>query len=343
MFAKNMIICVVVVAGLVVVLGGWQAASCRDEKPREEMMSRRGMLGAEGKADRAKIEEMKEQIEKLLGKAKDAEQEARRLRAEAAELERAVRREVGPIERRELAGGLRVQLAELEQRLDRAECEGRGDEADDLRGKIKRIREQMKAQQGSPVDVGPGEAKEKVVQLRRKAQDAKERGDMEQAERVWAETNGLEQKMNQERERQEAPEHVGQMERELAEIRRAAEIAGREGRREDAGELHKKAQRLALEIEKTAGEAKRRGIEKEVGHLREMAQAAKRAGDQAKAEMMMREAEKMESNLRDKADNERQRREIMEMRYLVEEMRGEVGRLRGEVEELRRGLHVGGR
>jgi len=326
---------VLVVCG---VLAGRERPMREGERPEGFVQPERRVVEPEGRMMPPNIEQIKGRIEQLRVRAKEAEQEARWLRAEAAELERMLRRELGPGPGREPVGGVRAELRELQQGLDRAEREGRGGDAEELRGRIRQVKDEIGARERERGGKEFGEGREKVANLRRMAREAKGRGDMEESERLWADADKLEGALKGERGQRKEIAGVEDVRRKVAELKEAAMRAEREDRHDEAGRLREKAEMLVRDIEKGGRPPDIGDMQREIDRLHAMSREAKEAGEQEKAEALFREAEKINERLKGTVEGKKDRPAAPGLEREVGMLREEIGRLRRDVEELKRGL-----
>jgi len=286
-----------------------------------------------------KFLEVRKRIEKLRLMAREAEEKSKHFRAEAEELERALKRE---FEQPTMAGRMEKMHAELKEAIEHAKREGHHDKAAELHERARIMADEIKAHQREAGEKKFHEAEKRVVQLQEMANQAKQRGEMDKAERLWAEAKELKGLLKREIEHRETAGRMEKIHAELAELKEAIEHAKREGQHDKADELRKKAERMTDEIKahvkeaaKTALREKGHAIKNEIEHLHAMAAKAKEAGDHEKAEAILGKAKNLQRQLLDVAEREKEKAHKKDLGHLVEKLRDEVNRLREEVEKLK--------
>jgi len=184
---------------------------------------------------------MRQQAEELRARAREAQELADRLRRQADELDQPAKRTMdrgpGP---QQMEQGKR-ELDDIKDAIGRAEREGRGQDAAELRRRAEQLRGRFQ-----PMQPGPGrderqEIKGKIERLRNEARMAKEQGRVDDSKRVSQEADRLEQQL-----REQGPRGNDQLGRpmppEVQDILKAAEQAEREGRMDDARRQREKAE-----------------------------------------------------------------------------------------------------
>jgi len=207
---------------------------------------------------------MRQQAEELRARAREAQELSDRLRRQADELDQVARRQMdrgrGP---QDMEQGQR-ELGEIRDAIGRAEREGRGQEAAELRRRAEELMGRFQ-----PMQPGPGmderqEIKRQIERLRNEARMAKEQGRVDDSKRVSQEADRLEQQL-----REQGPRGNDQpgrpMPPEVQDILGAAEQAEREGRMEDARRQREKAEIVARQLQKQ----ERQGSEQPGGQFKD--------------------------------------------------------------------------
>jgi len=332
MWKKMMILSILCVFGLAIVSIAEERMPVTEELHRRFDYNRDVLIDRSEQKSLQKFDEIRARIEKLRSMAREAEEKSKRFQAEAEELERVLKHEFG---RREMAGRMEemhAQLAELKEAVERAKREGQHDKAAQLHEKARIMAAEIMAHERQAGDKKLAEAEERIVQLYEMAREAKERGEMDKAERLGAEAKELKVLLKREVERREMAGRMGEMHAQLAELKEAAEQAKREGQHDKAAQLREKAEQLAGKITETAHRGKDQDIKKEIEHLHALARKEKEAGHPEKAEAILQEAKNLERHFRDAAEGEKEMAHKKDLEYLVEKLRDEVNRLREEVE-----------
>jgi hypothetical protein len=245
--------------------------------------------------------ELKDRIEKLRSMAREAEAKAKHFRAEAKELEQTLKREIEHGDKAKHIDEMHAKLTSLKEAIERAKRQGQHDKAAELHERAMRMADEIKARQKEAGDKKFHEAEKRIVQLREMARQAKERGEMDKAEHLWAEAQELKGALNRELEHREKAKHMEEMHAELAELKEAIQHAKREGQHDKAAELHEKARIMAGEIkahQREAGDKKLHEAEKRIVQLQEMARQAKQRGEMDKAEHLWAEAKELKGALK---------------------------------------------
>jgi len=290
-------------------------------------------------AEVGKLHEVEKRIVQLQEMARQAKQrgemdKAELLWAEAKELEQALKREMEHRDKAKHIKEMHAKLAGLKEAIEHAKREGQHDKADELRKKAERIANEIMAHQREAQEKKLHEAEKRVVHLQEMASQAKQRGEMDKAERLWAEAKELKGALKREIEHREKAKHMEEMHAELVELKEAAEHAKREGWHDKADALRKKAEQLAGKIAMTAQQGKGH-IKKNIEQLHAMAKKAKEAGYHEKAEALLQKAKNLGRHLRDVAEGDKEKAHKKDLERLVEELRNEVKGLRQEVEKLK--------
>jgi hypothetical protein len=140
---------------------------------------------------------MRQQAEELRARAREAQELSDHLRRQADELDQMARQQMdgsgGPqdMEQRQR------ELAEIREAIGRAEREGRGQDADELRRRVDQLMGRFQ-----PMQPGPGmderqEIKGRIERLRNKARMAKEQGRVDDSKRVSQKADHLEQQLRE--------------------------------------------------------------------------------------------------------------------------------------------------
>ncbi len=269
---------------------------------------------------------------------------ARRLRAEAEEIEMALKDEFGPVDKPAPKDRARAELAELREAAERAEREGRREEAAELSKKAEILAQKMEAAERDAVNRKRAELKERHGQLVKMSREAKERGEHDRATALWAEAEEIAGILK--RDAEDRPKAVpdDRVRAEVDELMRAAERAEQQGRKDQAAELREKAEYIARQakrpfrghedirkahlkellrdVETLAREAEERGQKDRAGELRAEAKELRKA---LEPKSRQPKAPTVKKGMPPGADFARQ----------VEELRNEVRILRGEVARLR--------
>lgn len=281
-----------------------------------------------------KFQEARGRIEELCVMAREHEENAKRLRAEAEELERELARGFEEMEMAEHIEKMHHKIVELKEAAERAEREGHHDEASELHKNAERIAGEIEANRREIEDRKLHEVDKRIGHLRRMAEEVEERGEKEHARELWAEAEELERSLKREIERREIGKHLEEMHHRVTELKEAAENAEREGHHDEAGELHEEARRLAMEIDETAHREKAHDMEREIEHLHALAREAKEAGKHDKAEAIFAEAEQMKRHLAERIEPQENREHKEGLESQIEMLRDEVHRLRDDIEKL---------
>jgi len=207
---------------------------------------------------------IRQQAEELRARAREAQELSDRLRRQADELDQVAKRQMdggrGP---QDMERGQR-ELTEIKDAIGRAEREGRGQDAAELRKRAEQLMGRFQ-----PMQPGPGmderqEIKGKIERLRNGARMAKEQGRVDDSKRVSQEADRLEQQL-----REQGPRGNDQpgrpMPPEVQDMLKAAEQAEREGRRDDARRQREKAEIVARQLQ----EQKRQSSEQPGGQLKD--------------------------------------------------------------------------
>jgi tetratricopeptide (TPR) repeat protein len=243
---------------------------------------------------------------------------------------------------RETAGRMEkmhAELAELKEVAEHAKREGQHDKADQLYERAMRMTDEIKAHQREAGEKNVHEAEKRIVQLQEMANQAKQRGQMDKAEHLWAEAQELKGALKREMGHRETAGRMEKMHAELAELKEVAEHAKREGWHDKADVLRKKAEHLAEKIAMTAQQGKGH-IKKGIEELHAMAAKAKEAGYHEKAEVLLQKAKNLGRHVRDVAERDKEKAHKKSLEHLVEELRSEVKDLRQEVERLKHSRQV---
>jgi len=225
-------------------------------------------------------------------------------------------------------------IGQLRDMAHEAKARGEGEKAERLMAEAEEIeralrRELEHGEKRPQID----NMRREIGELERAAEQARQRGQGEMAERFMAEAEEIERALRREVEDREKGPDIENIRRKIAELADAAERAERDGRREEAAELRERAQDLAMQIDRNAHRGESGKIEREIRELHAMAERAEAAGNRDKAEAIMREARELERHLRGSAEG-REREAQEDLRREIRELREEVRALRRQVEEL---------
>jgi fused signal recognition particle receptor len=314
----------------------------KDEFQKRLDRNRDGFIDEKEQQLLQEFEQAKERIEKLRLMAREAEEKARNFMAEAEEIQRNIEREFEMPPMPQPKEQVHARIAELKEAAKLAEQEGQHDRAAQLREKVMVLTRELEARDREVQDVKHVELKEKLIHLEELAREAKERGEMDKAERLLAEAKELKAAaggLKPPKEKQESAERINPMHAELAELKKAAQRAEREGRPDEAAELREKAQNIAKEIGQAGGKGKIRVAEGEIERLHVLAAEAKEAGQLDKAESLLREANALKGRLKGAPELKKQPPIQPELMHQIELLREEVARLRKDVEELKQLTH----
>jgi hypothetical protein len=255
---------------------------------------------------------MRQQAEELRARAREAQELSDRLRRQADELDQMSKQQIdrggGPQDMERAKG----ELAEIKEAIDRAEREGRRQDADELRRRSEQLMGRF-----LPMQSGPGmderqEVKRQIKRLRDEARMAKEQGRIDDSNRLRQEADRLEQQLWQQTLREE-PEFGREMPPEVQDILQAARQAEREGRMDDARRQREKAEIVARQFREQRrgqdyGAMGPRGnelerIKQKIEHLRGEAQKAKEEGRFEEADRVWKEADRLERQLREQGSS----------------------------------------
>ncbi|UCG49960.1 MAG: hypothetical protein JSU94_09275 [Phycisphaerales bacterium] len=268
---------------------------------------------------------------------------ARRLRAEAEDIEMALKREFGSTDRPGLKDRARAELAELREAAERAEREGRHDEAAELSKKAKILAQKMEAAERGVAEQKRAELKERHVQLVRMTQEAKERGEHDRAGELWAEAQEIAGILKRDAEKRPKAGPDDRVRAEVEELMRAAKRAEQEGRRDQAAELRERAEYLARRGKvalRGPEDRERAELEERLRDIEAQAREAEERGQKDRARELWAEAKGLRKALgRLGAQPAPGVKKGMppgdDLVRQVEELRNEVRILRGEVARLR--------
>jgi len=207
---------------------------------------------------------IRQQAEELRARAREAQELSDRLRRQADELDQVAKRQMdrgrGP---QDMERGQR-ELAEIKDAIGRAEREGRGQDAAELRKRAEQLMGRFQPMQPGPGMDGRQEIKGKIERLRNEARMAKEQDRIDDSKRVSQEADRLEQQL-----REQGPRGNDQpgrpMAPEVQDILKAAEQAEHEGRMDDARRQREKAEIVARQLQ----EQKRQNSEQPGGQLKD--------------------------------------------------------------------------
>ena|GEM_PF-4277836 len=277
---------------------------------------------------------------------------ARRLRAEAEDIEMALKREFGPPDRPGLKGRPRVEIAELREAAERAEREGRPDEAVELSKKAKILAKKMEAAEREAVDMKRARLKERHSQLVKMSREAKERGEHDRAGELWAEAEEIAGILKRGPNNRPKAVPADKMRAEVDELMRAAERAEQEGRKDQAAELREKAEYIARQAEvafRGPQNRERAEIKERIRDMEAQAREAEERGQKDRAREFRAEAEGLKRALDRRGEQLQAARAKkgmprgQDLARQVEELRNEVRILRGEVARLRELVVLKGR
>jgi len=207
---------------------------------------------------------MRQQAEELRARAREAQELSDRLRRQADELDQMAKQQMdrgrGP---QDMERGQR-ELAEIKEAIGRAEREGRGQDAAELRRRAEELMGRLQPMQPGPGKDERQEIKGKIERLRNKARMAKEQGRVDDSKRVSQKADRLEQQLREQGVR--GDDQPGKpMPPEVQDILKAAEQAEREGRMDDARRQREKAEIVARQRQ----EQKRQDSEQPGGQFKD--------------------------------------------------------------------------
>jgi len=290
---------------------------------------------------------MGEYARQLRERAREAQELADRLRREADELDQMARQGPmlgmgpGPILGMGMGPGpmdpMQRELAEIKGAIGRAEREGRPEQAADLRKRAERLRNEMRSrEQGPQKEEQPFvEMKEQIERLQNQAREAEAAGRGDEARRLREEANGIEMKMQTEREIRDRIARIEAMHDMAVALRKQADQAKRDGRYDESKVQWERANDLERQIGETKRDIERFKMESQLKQMRMMAERAETRGELEKAEALAREARELEQRLQSPKMKGGPEKAGDEMPRVVEELRQEVKRLRQEMEEFR--------
>ena len=191
---------------------------------------------------------MRQQAEELRARAREAQELSDRLRRQADELDQMAKQQMdrgrGP---QEMEQGQR-ELAEIKEAIGRAEREGRGQDAAEMRRRAEQLMGRFQLMQPDPGMDERQEIKGKIERLRNEARMAKEQGRVDDSKRASQEADRMEQQLREQGPR--GNDEPGRpMPPEVQDILKAAEQAEREGRRDDARRQREKAEIVARQLQ----------------------------------------------------------------------------------------------
>ena len=274
-------------------------------------------------------QEIKQRIRQLLNEAEEAEQRAAQLRAEAKELERAISGRLKDRDRGFHAEAMHEKLLRMRDQAERAQMDGRREEAREIQKGIDMLAGEIEKAQIHQTEM-------QIEKLERQAHEAEQRGEGEQARKLWARIEKIGRVLRRDRGDREGPERLEMMHREHGELREAAERAEREGRYDEAHRIGEKAEMLARELGERERQMERRRVEevdRKVASLEREAREAERRGEGEQAGKLWARVEQVGQALH----LDRRRDEVVDlierMHPLVEDLK------RSCAEALERGDH----
>ena len=276
---------------------------------------------------------VREYAEMLRVRAREIQALADRLRHEADGLDELAKAQFGPGRGPEGTEVRQRALMEaMKDAIGRAEREGRGEEAAEMRMRLERLREEMGRREGGPRMGDFDEMRGRVQSIREQASKAKEQGRFDDAQRLWDEAQDIEMKMQREQEVRAMAEHVRALREKAAVMREQSQQAKREGRHDEAREQWGQAEQIERDAQDGVRKIERFKAESLVKDVRIAADRARARGSHEEAETLAGEAGRLEERLDGAPRGPQGDSDLVR---IVEELRGEVKQLRREVEEMR--------
>jgi len=225
---------------------------------------------------------------------------AKRLLAEAEAQEREIgaARKEWNLERRIKAHEFRIQ--ELLTAAVHLEEQGREDEAEQMRAKAKAMTRELEAKIQAIETARFTQAAQKVAELRRRACEAEEFGDREEAKLYRAQAVEVERWLDESRRERRFAAEIDEREREIDRLRSQAERLADEGERAEAEELRLRADALAVDLSREIDRREQLRLNDVVRQLearRAEALEADARGDRERAEDILAEVIELEAML----------------------------------------------
>lgn len=287
-----------------------------------------------GAVSGAEQDEIRAKIDQLLHEAREMDERADILRAEAEELERML---VSDGERIRRPEAVELEVMELMERAEQAHKDGRLDEAADLRaeaeGLAQQLRERPRRERPDEID----RLERHVHELIEMAEQAEKAGNRERAERLRAEARESKRHLRREAEQREQAQGVEKLDREIAELHEASEKARHSGRHHEAERLQRRVEEIETNLHRHHLELKAAGMKREIAHLHELAADKKRQGRHEEAKAIMAEAGNLERRLHEMVRGPECRPEALVHR--VDVLQDQVNGLRHQIAEIRQMLH----
>jgi len=188
------VLSIVCMCAFTIVSAGQERVPVKTDLQHQFDRNQDGFIGSEEQALLQEYSEARERIEKLRMEAREAEERAKVMRAEAEEIERSLQRRFRGPQPREALEGMRRHLVELKGAAARADREGRGDQADELRQQAKRIAGEMELRRETPrrqPDDRADQIERQIAELREGAERADQEGRMDEADRLRRQARNL--------------------------------------------------------------------------------------------------------------------------------------------------------
>jgi hypothetical protein len=330
----------------------------RGDQDRERQLVIEKLRREEGDLQ-AKLDAMREKLGDGSVKVKEVRKQLEGVREE-------IRKNGGEVKKPERprvkdAEKLRDRIGELERNLQEAKERGEGERADKIRRELDELRGNLGKLQGGEGErrgIGDEEVrqmKEKIMAVRREAEEAAKRGEKERAEKLFRDAKEIERNLEERRgggdRRGIGDEEVRQMKEKIMAVRGEAEEAAKRGEKERAEKLFRDAKEIERNLQERRGGGDRgrpEDLVDKIAQLRKEAIGAKRDGDPRHAMELWGEANRMEADLA-RATGIGPEGEGAGMprggspnaqpggpgRRPMAEVQGEIDRLRQEVRELR--------
>lgn len=276
-------------------------------------------------------EVMREYAEVLRARAREAHELGERLHHEADGLERLAR--LGPDRGPQEMERRHRELVEIKEAILRAERDGHGEEAAELRRQAERLRDEARPPKPDPGPGGP----EQIGRLREEARRAKEHGRLEEARRLWEHAEGMEIKWQWEQEIRRMSGHVEAMKDKAIALGERSQQAKREGRHEEARELGEKAEQIKRDLVEAVQKIERFKADSQRKDLHVLAERARKQGDHPRAEALFEKARRLEEGRPSPPKGPPPHDD--DLIRTIEELKREVKQLRREMDDLRR--HAG--
>lgn len=203
-------------------------------------------------------------------------------------------------EHREGADARRIEerITHLHEMIEQGEVK-----LDRMRAESKELEAMLRRESGDRDEGRRGEerqlaeAKERIVHLREAAAEAKERGDIEKAKRLWEESKEIEHALAREMQGRDFRRHAGEVERKFHAMMGEAEKLERAGKRDEAHEIRRHAEKMVKGLRRHHEEMREKRLveaKQQVVHLRELSEEAEQRGEIEKAKHLWRQSKEIE-------------------------------------------------